>query len=215
MHFLVSIFYSSESWSSVVWAKQWKEDEMNVCLDSQIESHSSMAASLGRASLSTLEKSGGHTDRCPHAAVFAYVCVSGKETLKLKLGNYLCFHRALPSKHKGSLAVNPSYPLQAYFYAVCICFHGSPRSWKYKYTVSDWWRRELFKMPATLSPRTQSKSNLCCVCLVPITHYIPTNPWGEAIQVYLFSVIQEEMTKEQMTSGKTTILWTATKHFYI
>lgn len=50
--------------------------------------------------------------------------------------------------------------------------------------VSDWWRGELFKMPATISPLTGSKSNLCCVCLVPITHSIPTNPWGEPIQAY-------------------------------
>lgn len=85
-----------------------------------------MTASLGCASLFKAEKRGeGHTDSSP-AAVFA--CVSGKETLWQKLGNYLCFHRALPSKHKGSLAVNPSYPLQAYFYVVCICFHGSPLS---------------------------------------------------------------------------------------
>lgn len=56
--------------------------------------------------------------------------------------------------------------------------------------VSDWWGGELFKMPATTSPLTQSKSNLCRVCLVPITHTIPTNPRGEAIQVYRDSKLE-------------------------
>lgn len=37
--------------------------------------------------------------------------------------------------------------------------------------VSDWWRGELFKMLATISPLTQSKRNLCCLSSANYSFY--------------------------------------------